>query len=98
MDAVRTGRCHLGDRWTRRELAGVILILTRAREDWRAHHAVAEDIMTTTPRLWKSQTQVNTTDAAFPGRDGTSLQLDGQITPAPYARQRGGDICFGWFC
>jgi hypothetical protein len=54
--------------------------------------------MTTTSRLWKSQTQVNTTDAAFPGRDGTSLQLDGQITPAPYARQRGGDICFGWFC
>jgi hypothetical protein len=38
----------------------------------RADHAVTEDAMTTTPRLWKSQTQVNTTD-------GNRSQFDGQI-------------------
>jgi hypothetical protein len=38
--------------------------------------------MTTTPRLWKSQTQVNTTDAAV-GFGGTAFQGDGQITGLP---------------
>jgi Ca2+-binding RTX toxin-like protein len=57
------------------------LILTRAREDWRAHHAVAEDIMTTTPRLWKSQTQVNTSNEPVPGSGGSARQYDGQIAP-----------------
>jgi hypothetical protein len=38
----------------------------------RADHAVTEDAMTTTPRLRKSQTQVNTTD-------GNRSQFDGQI-------------------
>jgi hypothetical protein len=33
--------------------------------------------MTTTPRLWKSQTQVNTADAPAPG--GINFQGDGQI-------------------
>ena len=38
--------------------------------------------MTTTPRLWKSQTQVNTSDAPVaPG--GASLQGDGQIARLP---------------
>jgi VCBS repeat protein len=35
--------------------------------------------MTTTPKLWKSQTQVNSSDAPFPGRGGSSFQGDGQI-------------------
>src|SRR5262245_15120889 len=35
--------------------------------------------MTTTPRLWKPQTQVNTTDAAADA-GGSSSQLDGQVT------------------
>ena len=38
----------------------------------RADHAVTEDAMTTIPKLWKSQTQVNITD------DNRS-QFDGQI-------------------
>ena len=37
--------------------------------------------MTTTPRLRKSQTQVNTSDAPFPGRGGSNFQGDGQIAP-----------------
>jgi Ca2+-binding RTX toxin-like protein len=37
--------------------------------------------MTTTPRLWKSQTQVNTSDAPFPGRGVSNFQGDGQIAP-----------------
>jgi hypothetical protein len=35
--------------------------------------------MTTTPRLIKSLTQVNTTDAADPGNGGDAVQADGQI-------------------
>jgi hypothetical protein len=37
--------------------------------------------MTTTPRLWKSQTQVNTTDAPPPMSGGIAFQYDGQIAP-----------------
>lgn len=44
-------------------------------------YAAAEDVMTTTPKLWKSQTQVNTSDAPFPGRGGSNFQGDGQIAP-----------------
>jgi hypothetical protein len=37
--------------------------------------------MSTTPRLWKSQTQVNTTDAPPPMAGGLAFQLDGQVAP-----------------
>ena len=37
--------------------------------------------MTTTPRLWKSATQVNTTDAPPPMSGGLAFQLDGQVAP-----------------
>jgi hypothetical protein len=37
--------------------------------------------MTTTPRLWKPATQVNTTDAPPPMSGGLAFQLDGQIAP-----------------
>ena len=35
--------------------------------------------MTTTPRLWKSLTQVNTTDAPTPMSGGIAFQVDGQV-------------------
>src|SRR5262245_29213599 len=37
--------------------------------------------MTTTPRLWKSLTQVNTTDAPPPMSGGLAFQVDGQVAP-----------------
>jgi Ca2+-binding RTX toxin-like protein len=37
--------------------------------------------MSTTPRLWKSPTQVNTTDAPAPMSGGLAFQLDGQVAP-----------------
>src|SRR5262249_40214508 len=37
--------------------------------------------MTTTPRLWKSQTQVNTADTPPPMSGGLAFQLDGQVAP-----------------
>jgi FG-GAP-like repeat len=42
-----------------------------------------EGIMTTTPVLSKSWTQVNTTDAADPDNGGNSAQVDGQIARLP---------------
>lgn len=45
--------------------------------------------MTTTPRLWKSRTQVNTTDAAVSAFGGDA-QLDGVITALP----DGGSVVF----
>jgi hypothetical protein len=39
--------------------------------------------MTTTPRLVKSLTQVNTTDAADPDNGGAAVQIDGQIARLP---------------
>jgi FG-GAP-like repeat len=50
-----------------------------ARQETRT--SAMEGTMTTTPRLTKSLTQVNTSDAAVPMSGGTAFQGDGQIAP-----------------